>query len=320
MIENIDENVGEILDQLEELELTEKTLVIVATDQGTRRDRLHKGLGYDEYHQVFCMMRFPSLTGGKGRSSKALTGMVDVFPTVMDICGISSNRSLDGRSLAPLLAGKTTWTDERRLIVQCPRGRTRAKWENVSVKSQRWRLVNGKMLFDALNDPDQNVDVFDRYPTVVSSLAQTYEQFWTSLPSSDDLLSRHVLGSDQISEVRLNAMDWYKGDSPWHQLHMPKFEGNGKWAVDVARAGVYRIELRHYPREAPEALYAKQAFVVVGDHRAEIELDEGDTFAVIEMPLKPGHFDLETGFVPGERSTRENPWGALFAYVQRIER
>jgi hypothetical protein len=311
--------VGEILDQLEELELTEKTLVIVATDQGTRRDRLHKGLGYDEYHQVFCMMRFPSLTGGEGRSSTALTGMVDVFPTVLDICGVDSDRSLDGRSLVPLLAGKTTWTDERRLIVQCPRGRTRAKWENVSVKSQRWRLVNGKMLFDALNDPDQNDNVFDRYPAVVSSLAQTYDEFWTSLPSSDELLSRHVLGSDQNSEVRLNAMDWYKGDSPWHQLHMPKFEGNGKWAVEVARAGVYRFELRHYPREAPEALHATQAFVVVGDRRAEIKLDERETLAVIELPLESGSFDLETGFVPGEQSTREKPWGALFAYVQRIK-
>jgi arylsulfatase A-like enzyme len=318
MIENIDENVGEILDQLDELELTEKTLVIVATDQGTRRDRLHKGLGYDEYHQVFCMMRFPSLTGGVGRRSKALTGMVDVFPTVLDLCGVESERSLDGRSLAPLLAGKTTWTDERRLIVQCPRGRTRAKWANVSVKSQRWRLVDGSMLFDSLNDPDQNENVFDRYPTVVRSLSHTYEQFWASLPSLDGLLSRHRLGSDQVEEVRLNAMDWYKGGSPWHQLHMPKFEGNGRWAIEVVQAGAYRFELRHHPREAPKALHATQAYVAVGNRRTQITLDEGATVAVIVMPLESGSFDLETGFFPGEQSSREKPWGALFAYVQRI--
>ena len=319
MIENIDENVGEILDQLEELELTKKTLVILATDQGTRRERLHKGLGYDEYHQVFCMMRYPSLTGTVGRVSGALTGMVDVFPTVLDFCGVESASPLDGRSLMPLLAGKTSWTDERRLIVQCPRGRNRSKWANVSVKSQRWRLVDGKMLFDAINDPDQNENVIDEFPLVVRSLKRTYEDFWASLPSAEELLSRHDIGAIGVPETRLNAMDWYKGDSPWHQLHMPKFEGNGKWAIEVVRAGTYRFELRHHPRESPKALQARVAFVQVGGRRSEVRLEERNSHAVIELALQPGKFELETGFIPGELSSRKKTWGALFAYVQKID-
>ncbi len=319
MIENIDENVGEILDQLESLKLDEKTLVIVATDQGTRRERLHKGLGYDEFHQVFCMMRYPPLTQGKGRESRALTGMVDVFPTVMDLCGVKTEAVLDGRSLSPLLSGKTTWTDERRLIVQCPRGRSREKWKNVSVKSQRWRLVDGNMLFDAINDPDQNENVIDRYPLVVESLTRSYEKFWESLPESESLLSRHYLGDSAAPEVRLNAMDWYRGDSPWHQLHMPKFKGNGVWAVEVVEAGVYRVELRHHPREAPQALQASAAFVEIGGRKYSKNLEGDDESAIFNLSLKAGRFDLRTGFVPGTGSKRESDWGALFAYVRLDE-
>ena len=316
MIENIDENVGGILDQLSALKLAEKTLVIVATDQGTRRERLHKGLGYDEYHQVFCMMRYPPLTRGKGRRSQALTGMVDVFPTVMDLCGVSADTALDGRSLSPLLSGKTTWTDERRLIVQCPRGRTREKWKNVSVKSQRWRLVDGTMLFDALNDPDQNENVIDRYPRVVESLTHTYENFWNSLPPSEALLSRHYLGDAEAPEVRLNGMDWYQGGAPWHQLHMPKFKGNGVWAVEIVQNGVYRFELRHHPREAPQALKARRAYIEIGGRSYTKDIGEDEESAVFNLSLKQGRFDLKTGFVPGKDSVREEDWGALFAYVR----
>ena len=316
MIENIDDNVGEILNHLAELDLEDETLVILATDQGTRRERLHKGLGYDEFHQVFCMMRYPPLTGDVGRESNALSGMVDVFPTVMDLCGVATPRRLDGRSLRPLLAGKRTWTDERRLIVQCPRGRAREKWKNASVKSQRWRLVEGRLLFDMLQDPDQNDNVIDSYPLVAASLRQTYEAFWNSLPSSESLLSRHVLGAESAGEVRLNAMDWYEGASPWHQLHMPNFKGNGKWAVEVEKNGNYRIELRHHPREAASPLLAKGVYLEIGGRRFQKALQESDEAATFVVSLKAGKYDLESGFEPAPGSSRKEAWGALFAYIR----
>lgn len=319
MVENIDQNVGRMLDLLDDLGLAERTLVIVATDQGTRRERLHRGLGYDEYHRVFCMMRYPDWTKGKGRQSQALTGMVDVFPTVLDACGVNSPNHLDGRSLKPLLTGEAFWRDDRRLIVQCPRGRERRQHANVSVKSQRWRLVDDSLLFDIERDPDQLNNVFGRNPGVVASLRGSYARFWDSLPSAETLLSRHSLGDAATGEVRLNAMDWYQGGAPWHQLHMPKFEGNGKWAIDVVRGGRYRFELRHQPREASAPLGAVLGAVTVGEQTARIDLTEADPMAVIEMELSPGHYDLETSLLPGPGSFRTKPWGALFAYVQRLE-
>ncbi len=319
MIENIDENVGRVLDSLSALGLADNTLVIVATDQGTRRARHHKGLGYDEYHRVFCMMRYPKSAETAGRAVDALTGMVDVFPTILDVCGVDQPDQLDGRSLVPLLEGADRWADDRHLIVQCPRGRERKKWHNVSVKTQRWRLVNGEALFDMTDDPEQLSDVKDAFPEVSERLSGWYERFWQSLPPAEALLSRHDLGIPDVGETRLNAMDWYQGGAPWHQLHMPKFKGNGKWAVTVAQAGRYRFELRHHPREAPEALGATRALVAVGDRTATTTLTAADSAAVVELVLPAGDFDLQATFEPAPGSVRTEPWGALFVYAQRLD-
>lgn len=319
MIENIDENVGRILDHLDRRELAERTLVIVATDQGTRRERVHQDLAYDEYHQVFCMMRYPPLTRGAGRASTALAGMVDVTPTILELCGLSQPDALDGRSLVPLLGGEGRWKDDRHLVVQCPRGREREKWRNAAVKSQRWRLVEGTRLFDMEEDPGMMEDVARSQPEVVARLSATYEQFWSSLPPAEALLSRHSLGAPEGEEVRLNAMDWYRGDAPWHQLHMPKFSGNGTWAIEVARAGRYRFELRYHPREAPRPLGATRAVVEVGEYSAGVDLGEDAESAVVELELPAGSFDLRTRLTPGPGSRHGGEWGALYVYVRRLD-
>lgn len=315
MIENIDENVGRILDQLKDLKLAGDTIVIVATDQGTRRERLHKELAYDEYHQVFCMMRYPPLTTGKGHRSQALSGMVDLAPTILDLCAVPLPANLDGRSLRPLLAGQKRWEDDRSLIVQCPRGRKRSKWKNASVKTQRWRLLEGKLLFDFEADPRQKVDVADQHPEVVEKLKASYERFWNSLPEEEELLSWHVLGDPKAPEVRLNAMDWYRGGSPWHQLHVPKHKTTGAWMVKFARDGVYQFELRHYPREAPKARGAVKATVIAGGITRFRKLDPEDEFGMVEVELKKGVYDLEAKFELPEKEEV----GALYLYVRRKE-
>ena len=108
MIENIDDNVGKVLDQLDRLKLRDNTIVVVATDQGMRSrgapandPENPKSNVIDERHHVFFMLRYPPLTQSPGRND-ALTGMVDVAPTLLDLCGIDVPDEFDGRSLRPL--------------------------------------------------------------------------------------------------------------------------------------------------------------------------------------------------------------------------
>jgi arylsulfatase A-like enzyme len=313
MIENIDDNVGKILQHLEELGLRENTLVILATDQGmTNRGAPENSpenppsKSFDSRHHVFCMMRYPSLTKKPGRSD-ALAGMVDVAPTILDLCGVAIPDDLDGRSLKPLLSGEGRWKDPRHLIVQCPRGRERKKWHNASVKTQRWRLVNGEKLYDLENG---DAEVTAKHPEVVKELTAKYEKFWNSLPPVNETLSRHLLG---VQDTRLNGMDWYQGGHPWNTSHFKRLS-SGTWAVEVARKGRYRFELSHYPREAKKAIGATGVTLLIGDNKKVSKLNKDTKSVVIELDLEPGNYDM-TGTFSNEKET----WGTYFAYVSRVD-
>jgi arylsulfatase A-like enzyme len=316
MVENIDQNVGRVLDKLDALKLTEKTIVIFASDQGmtdrgapesrVKGRRKSDRDGYDERHHVFCMIKYPPLTQ-RPHQSTAIVGMVDMVPTLVDLAGIGKVDGLDGRSLRLLLAGAEKWEDDRELIVQCPRGRNRKKWGNAAVKTQRWRLVGGDRLYDIAVDRGESTNVAADHPDVVKRLTASYEKFWASLPSEKDTLPRHIIGANP---TRLNGMDWYQGASPWNKGAF-RGKSSGVWAVDVEQDGKYRFELRHYPREANKPHGATGAVVRVGDVEAIGKISPDH--AVVEISLKKGNHDLTATLGDGKKK-----WGALFVYISRI--
>ena len=326
MIENIDDNVGRLMAKIDDWGLRNNTLVIFVTDQGVNdrgaptprfegKREIHN-VGYDEKHAVFCMMRYPPLT--KAYANDAIAGMIDVAPTILDICGLPQPTAMDGRSLRPLLAGAHRWKDERKLIVQCPRNRYREYWKNAAVKTQRWRLVGGNELYDIANDWGQLNNVAEMHPDVVATLGAHYDQFWATLPPASDLLSRHILGAPEAPDVRLVCMDWYLGASPWHQLHLTRGKANGVWAVDVERDGRYAFELRWYPREHPMPIGATGASIRVGPAYEQKLIDRSAENAVFELTLQEGSYDLETAFQLPPEADQQGSFGAYFLYVSYL--
>ncbi len=325
MIENVDDNVGRLLDTVQTLGLKEKTLVILASDQGvndrgavTHRagDNTKRGVQYDEKHQVYCMLQYPKLTDIHPGQRNELAGMVDIFPTVLDLCDIKSPLNLDGQSLKPLLSGTQQWNHQRKLIVQCPRKRERNKWENVSVKYQKWRLVDGHSLYNVENDRGQKINVIDQHPQLAQMLKSDYESFWQSLPPAEALLSAHILGHPDAPAVRLNGMDWYLGDHPWHQGAITKRSSQGLWRIEIARTGRYRFELRQYPREAAKGIDAVSATVEIGDIKNKASMRNNATHAVIEMDLFKGLYDMKASFSSARQEQQD--WGAYYVYVDYL--
>ncbi|MDA9764690.1 sulfatase-like hydrolase/transferase [Opitutales bacterium] len=326
MIENIDDNVGRMMKRLDDWNLRDNTLVIFATDQGVTdrgapnprfdgKREIHN-VGYDEKHAVFCMMRFPPLT--KAHNSQALAGMVDVAPTILDLCELPQPTAMDGRSLRPLLTGAKEWSDDRKLIIQCPRNRYREYGKNAAVKTQRWRLVGGNELYDIKEDWGQLNNVAADHPDVVESLNNHYDQFWHTLPPANDLLSRHLLGAPEATETRLVCMDWYLGASPWHQFHLARSKENGVWAIDVDQDGRYQFELRWYPQEQPTPIGAEAASIRVGSVYDQKAMNVSDEKVVFELNLQEGQFDLETAFQLPPEAEQTGSFGAYFVYVKYL--
>ncbi len=324
MIENVDDNVGRLLDHLDNIGLASNTLLIVASDQGVN-DRgapvhragkqVNRGVQYDEKHQVYCMMQFPSWTDKNPGPIDELCGMVDITPTILEFCGLIKPKNLDGQSLIPLLKGSGTWNEERKLIVQCPRKRSRKKWENVSVKYKKWRLVDGQALYNIEKDRGQLINVINEHPNLTKALKDEYEAFWNSLDPAEELIPPHHLGAPEDPEVRLNGMDWYVGDAPWTQQSLAKKTSQGKWLVEVVQDGVYRFELRRYPQEASLPIGATLAEVKLGEKGATVETEPSAKKAVLELDLKAGRYDLQTIFTNTDPESGLEKWGAYYVYV-----
>jgi arylsulfatase A-like enzyme len=105
---NLDQNIGRMNKKLDDLDLAKNTVFIYASDQGMNdRGAPHGdnrlGLAYDPAHHVPFFARVP---GAKPGTCARLAGMIDFFPTILDLCGIDSPIKSDGVSLKPLLLGR----------------------------------------------------------------------------------------------------------------------------------------------------------------------------------------------------------------------
>ncbi|MFC7338733.1 arylsulfatase [Haloferula chungangensis] len=214
MIENIDDNIGLMLEQLEKWDLMDNTIVIFTSDNGMttggcgmrkKQGRPQVKLGEDEngdammsYNADMKGLKSTVDEGGvrvpffvrwdgmikEGRTVDTVVSYLDILPTLADLAGaeLKGKQDFEGRSLKPLLLEKDpSWTD-RFLFQHVTRWDLRDdpdkwKWKNYSVRNQRFRLVEDA-LFDMQNDPSQNVDVSDKFPEVASEMKKAYEKFW----------------------------------------------------------------------------------------------------------------------------------------------
>ena len=112
MCDNIDWNVGRLLDKLQELQLAENTIVIFFCDNGPNGERWNGGMrgrkGSTDEGGVRSPMfvRWPAKIQA-GKMIPQISSVMDLLPTLAEAAGIdlTGNRPLDGISLMPLLLG-----------------------------------------------------------------------------------------------------------------------------------------------------------------------------------------------------------------------
>jgi len=190
MISNIDDNFKTLEDKLDELGLTDNTILIFTTDNGTASGRTTfnaglrggKGSEYDGGHRVPLFIRWPNgeLVGGK--DIEKLVVHCDLFPTFVDLLHLDFNpvKPLDGKSLKPLLYDNGVNWENRVWYMDTQRLQNLIKNKNYAVMDDNWRLINGNELYDMHRDRGQRTNVIDQYPEVAARLAEGYEFWWRS--------------------------------------------------------------------------------------------------------------------------------------------
>jgi arylsulfatase A-like enzyme len=296
-IARFDENLGRLRKYLSDNDLSENTILIFLTDNGTAGGgavynagmRGIKGSVYEGGHRVPCFLHWPAGNLNPATDIDRLTAHIDLLPTLRDLCGLktpgSAKYELSGKSWEGLLSGgDAAWKDRTLFLHSQNITQQHEKWKNSLVATEEWRLVNRDELYNIKLDPVQENNVAGDHPAIVKDLQQRYEQYWVEIGDGKSEVQRPVIGSGQISETWLTCDAWIpEKDSPqtWNQSHVNNGVRNfGCWPVTIVRNGTYQFEVRRWPKElscpivsAPSAqtrgdIYSKNKPVLVREGKS----------------------------------------------------
>jgi len=332
MITNIDENIGKLVGFLKKSGLEENTILIFMTDNGSAREgfsaamRERKGSVYDGGHRVPCFIRWPGGGLGSGRDINRLTAHIDLLPTLIELCGLKKqdNIKFDGKSIAALLEGNESKWSNRVLCLDSQRVDHPQKWRKCVVLTERWRLINGKKLYDIKDDPGQKNNVADKNQQVVEELRKAYENWWVDISKRFDEYCRIIIGSKKENPVNLSGHDWHGPVACYQNRILQGLKANGFWALEVARGGLYEFSLRRWPIEVDKpitaaipngkAISATKARLKIANTDLTKEISENAHDVKFRVRLKKGKTKLQTWFIDRAGESR----GAYYVYVKRI--
>ena len=249
MCENIDWNVGRILKKLDELKLSDDTIVIYFSDNGPNSYRWNGGMkgrkgAIDEggIRSPF-FIRWPEHLAA-GVSVPQITGAIDLLPTLAELTGIQTklDKSIDGRSFRPLLFDQTATWEPRVLFA--------TKLKSVSVRTQRFRLDEAGQLFDLEKDRGQYTNVADRYPQVTADLLSQAKLHLKDMQADFRKYADRPFSVGYGPSTTLPARDGVEHGSiersskaPNNSFftHWTSADDSITWDVDVGKTGTYEV-------------------------------------------------------------------------------
>ncbi len=174
-----DAQIGRVIDELDRLDLAQKTLIVLWGDHGWHlgdHGYWTKHTNYEQANRIPLIFVAPGVTQ-PGSATRQLAETVDVFPTLADLAGLpapTGPQPIDGLSLVPVLRDPTTTI--RNHAYHCyPRGGKMGR----AVRTNRYRLVEWKKpgtapetadleLYDYQQDPEETRNLAKARPEIVA--------------------------------------------------------------------------------------------------------------------------------------------------------
>jgi arylsulfatase A-like enzyme len=318
MCENIDDNVGRILTRLDELELSDNTIVIYFCDNGPNGPRFNVGLkgrkGSTDEGGVRSplFMRWPARIK-PGSVVGQVAGAIDLFPTLLEMCGISwkplPEKRFDGISLCPqLLDGQP---DQDRFLF--------SHWnKKISVRTRQYRLDHEGRLYDILDDPGQT-SVIEDEPDTRNALLAKVEQFRTDVLAELNRSDRRrfTVGHSSMRQTQLPARDATATGKINRSNRFPNdsyftnwidVRDTISWPVEVMQTGDYEATI-YYCLSQPDV--GTEIELSLGDQRVSSKINtanespligarqdrsiRGESYVKNFKPVKLGVINLNQG-------------------------
>lgn len=201
----VDKSVGEVLDFLGENGLSENTVVIYTSDQGFylgEHGWFDKRFMFEESYRTPLLVRWPGYVK-PGEVNRDMVSNIDLAETFLDMAGIDVPDDMQGRSLVPVLKGKTPsdWRKEHYYHYYEYPG-----WHSVKrhygISTERYKLIHFYYdideweLFDLQNDPQEMRNVYNEpeYSDVREKLHKRLEELRVQFGDSDELTQKFLPG------------------------------------------------------------------------------------------------------------------------------
>jgi arylsulfatase A len=260
MVENMDENIDLILQKIDQLNLTENTIVIFFSDNGPNTDRYNGSMKGRKGSVDEGGVRVPFYIKWKGiikpGTTEQLAQDIDIMPTVSGLCGIKYEpvKPLDGIDLSEIIKGKTKPLDR---YIFSRQGNQVLENCNSSVRNNRYRLVltrKDTLLFDMKSDPSQVTDIFDIETNTGLLLLSELVKLNNELVSAYRPVTTIEAGFREeksftlpVQDAALSGKIKYSSIHP-NQSHTENWIQNGDsilWILNINNKGTYRVEVQY---------------------------------------------------------------------------
>ena len=297
MCENIDWNVGRIIEHLKNSDLLEKTIVIYLSDNGPNGNRWNGNMKGRKGSTDEGGVRTPMIINWSGKIPKGkiinqIASGIDLLPTLKDLTGIKSQpkKPIDGISLQPLIMEKNpSW--ENRNIYNYWRGK-------LSIRNQNYRLDYQGQLFDMINDPSQTTDISIDKPQVVKEMLEAKEKWkktvLVELPNKDK--RPFYIGHSSVKTTQIPARDGFPHGELKRSNRFPNCtyftnwinqKDSITWEAEVHKAGNFEVTVYYSCEEDAVGSVFEVSFgkaKIQGKIAASVEPKKEKYCALAEIP------------------------------------
>ena len=202
-IASVDENVGRVLNYLDENGLSENTIVVYTSDQGFylgEHGWFDKRFIYDESFKTPLLIKWPG-TVQAGSVSDEMVQNLDFAQTFLDAAGIPAPEDMQGESFVPLLKGETEkWTRDAVYYHYYEYPGFHMVKRHYGIVTKEYKLahfyfdVDEWELYDRKNDPLEINNVFSHpdYTAVVNELKEKLTELRIKYKDSEDLDQKFI--------------------------------------------------------------------------------------------------------------------------------
>jgi len=206
-----DAMIGRVLNALHHSRYADNTIVVLWSDHGWHhgeKEHWRKFTLWQKGTRVPFIVKVPQARNN-GKTSNEPVSLIDIYPTLLDLCGLPANASNDGKSITPLLQEKNASWD-RPVLTTYGKG-------NNSIKDKRYNYIRyedgAEELYDRERDPNEwtNLALNPEYADVIARLKKHIPAVCADYQArgngSTDILPWHKTFS-YINELDVEFMDW----------------------------------------------------------------------------------------------------------------